>query len=392
VESGSDKRHDFSEATETDANNGFGNNPAYAEQAVDGDIQTGWAIARRGAGRRNVAVFRLKDPIAAGSRFRVRMHFGRHYASSLGKFRIYVTSDPEPVEATLLGPEWADRLAASDVKYDPLVRETFLMQAPELQKYAEPIRKLRTRRRGTSTLVMQERPADHPRPTFLHHRGEYLQPTERVQPRLPDALLSGEVDIPTNRLEFARGLVAPENPLTARVVVNRHWAALFGTGLVSTLDDFGTMGTLPTHPDLLDYLAIEFMDNGWSIKRLHRLIVTSETYQQSSVFSSDDAATVVDRLLGRLPRNRLEAEIIRDASLAAAGLLSEKMYGPPVRPPQPASARAANYSRSQWNASAGEDRYRRSIYTYQKRTAPFAMFTTFDAGSGEACIARRDVS
>jgi hypothetical protein len=184
-------------------------------------------------------------------------------------------------------------------------------------------------------------------------------------------------------------LVSRENPLTARVVANRQWAAFFGTGIVKTVDDFGMQGDLPSHPELLDYLAVDFMENGWSRKALHRLIVTSGTYQQDSAVHGSLGN---ERELERFVRVRLEAEIIRDAALKASGLLSEKMYGPPVRPLQPEAARGTNYRKSVWKASAGEDRFRRSLYTYQLRTAPFAMLTTFDAGSGEACIAKRDVS
>lgn len=151
-------------------------------------------------------------------------------------------------------------------------------------------------------------------------------------------------------------------------------------------------GDLPSHPKLLDYLAISFMENGWSRKALHRLIVTSQAYQRASDVAGDDERADAERLLVRFPRRRLEAEIIRDGSLVAAGMLEDGMYGPPVRPVQPAAAVGADYRKSRWKASQGVDRNRRSVYTYQKRTAPFAMFTTFDATSGEACVAERDVS
>jgi hypothetical protein len=293
------------------------------------------------------------------------------------------------MRATILGDDILAALAKPSAGADPAVREAFLLQAPQMAAQAGKIRQLRAPVRGTPTLVMRERPADHPRATFLHHRGEYTQPKEQVRPRLPDAILTAGTPMPTNRLEFARWLVSRDNPLTARVVVNRHWAAFFGTGIVKTLDDFGMQGDLPSHPELLDHLAVTFMDQGWSLKSLHRLIVTSETYRQSSTVPDKPADP---RLLASFPRKRLEAEIIRDAALAASGLLHEKRFGPPVRPVQPAGARGADFRKSQWTASPAPDRHRRSIYTYQKRTAPFAMFTTFDAGSGEACIARRDVS
>ena len=233
----------------------------------------------------------------------------------------------------------------------------------------------------------------HPRPTFIHNRGEFLQPTDRVEagvfaflPALPDKAKP-------DRLAFARWLVSPENPLTARVTVNRQWAILFGRGLVRTTEDFGYQGEPPSHPELLDWLAVEFVKQGWSLKKLHRLIVTSATYRQSSRITPELLAKDAEnKLLARGPRGRLDAEIIRDSTLRAAGLLSEKIGGPSVYPPQQEGVSEVAYGGGKWNASAGEDRYRRGLYTFIKRTAPYAMLTTFDAPTGEACIARRDVS
>ena len=266
----------------------------------------------------------------------------------------------------------------------------------------EPVKQIRdlenALRGGQRTLVLRERPAASPRKTFRHHRGEFTQPKEEVRPAVPaflPQLPAGTAD----RLALARWLVSSDNPLTARVVVNRQWQAFFGRGIVATLDDFGYQGEPPSHPELLDWLAAAFMEPsgadglGWSLKRLHRLVVTSATYRQASAVPP----TLVERdpknlLLARGPRVRLEAEQIRDSMLAAAGLLSEKMYGPGVRPPQPDGVTDAAYGSPKWSPSPGEDRHRRSIYTYQKRTAPFAFTTTFDGPTGEACIPRRDVS
>ncbi|NDH93732.1 MAG: DUF1553 domain-containing protein [Planctomycetia bacterium] len=254
-------------------------------------------------------------------------------------------------------------------------------------------------RQGLSTLVMRERPADNPRPTHRHHRGEFLSPEELVAPAVPAFLPQLPNDSAPDRLALARWLVSPDNPLTARVVVNRHWHALFGRGLVETVADFGYQGTPPSHPELLDWLAVSFMTPveqgglGWSLKALHRLIVTSDTYRQASELTAATAERDPDNvLLARGPRVRLEAEVIRDSLLKAAGLLSTKMYGPGVRPLQPAGVTEVAYGKPTWQASAGEDRHRRGIYTFRKRTAPFAFTTTFDGPSGEACIARRDIS
>jgi hypothetical protein len=177
------------------------------------------------------------------------------------------------------------------------------------------------------------------------------------------------------------------------VTVNREWAAFFGRGLVKTMGDFGFQGDAPTHPELLDWLAVEFMRDGWSLKRLHKLIVTSATYRQASRTTPELLARDPEnKLLARGPRFRLEVEIIRDCALRASGLLSEKMGGPSVRPPQPDGVTEAAYGNAKWTADTGENRYRRSIYTFAKRTAPFALYNNFDAPTGEACIARREVS
>jgi len=339
-----------------------------------------------------VAVFNLATPLQANTPFAITMQFGRHFASSLGKFRLSAASSESEIVASTLSPRQLNRLANPDAHKDPELRTAFAMQAPQLAKFADEIRRLQRPVVGTPTLVLRQRAKDNQRTTYLRHRGEYTQPKQPVAARLPDAIFKGSASaVPTDRLQFAKWLVSRENPLTARVFANRQWAAFFGTGLVDTLNDFGMQGNAPSHPQLLDYLATELMDRGWSRKQLHRLIVTSQAYQRSSIVDSTLGHLEAERMLARFPRNRLEAEIIRDSALHAAGLLQTQMYGKPVRPPQPSGA-AANYSKSNWQASEGTDRYRRSIYTYQKRTAPFAMYTTFDATSGETCVAKRDSS
>ena len=243
------------------------------------------------------------------------------------------------------------------------------------------------------SLVMQERPADNPRPTYLRHRGEYTSPKHEVDPKIPEILLSKNSKMPTNRLEFARWLASADNPIGDRVTVNRAWRSLFGYGLIRTSGDFGTQAPAPDHPELLDWLAVEFRRMGLSLKKLHRLIVTSSTYRQSS----NASPKLLDkdpqnRLLARGPRLRLSGELIRDHMLHASGKLSSKMYGPGVYPPQPKSVLSHAFGNQTWNISKGEDRFRRSIYTFIKRTAPFAGFMTFDGTSGENCLAKRDRS
>lgn len=381
----------FKSASHTFAKNRFGNNPAAADLAIDGDVQTGWSVHGR-QGERHVAVFILEDAIPANTPFQIQMTFGRHFASSLGRFRISATAaDTEPHART-----WDSKIAEAirnGRHSDPGVETQFLLSAPQLAEQAERIRKLQQRPQADTTLVLQERPPAHPRPTYRHHRGEYLQPRDQVRPGLP-AILNSRNASPANRLEFARWLVSGDNPLTARVVVNRHWAAFFGEGLVPTLDDFGLQGQAPSHPRLLDWLAVTFRDDDqWSLRKLHRRIVSSAAYRQAA--GASEKATRLDpsnRLISHFPRYRLDAEIVRDQLLVAAGVLSDQIGGPSVRPPQPAGITEVAFGSPKWTPSTGEQRYRRSIYTFSKRTAPFAMYSTFDAPTGEACIAKRNRS
>jgi hypothetical protein len=324
------------------------------------------------------------------------MLFERYFAAGLGKFRISATTDPG-AEAREMPVEIAALLLVPDEKLTAEQREKlraqFLLNAPELATARKEIDELRKPPQYTTTLVMQERPPENPRPTFVHNRGEYLQPTDRVEPGVLSLAGSWPADAPHNRLGFARWLVSEDNPLTARVIMNRDWAAFFGRGIVRTLGDFGFQGDPPTHPELLDWLAVEFMKRGWSVKQMHKLMVMSATYRQSSRVTPELLTRDSDnRLLSRGPRFRLEAEIIRDSALKASGLLSEKMGGPSVHPPQPDGVMETAYGSPKWNVDSGEDRYRRSIYTFSKRAAPFALYANFDAPTGEACLARRDVS
>jgi hypothetical protein len=230
-----------------------------------------------------------------------------------------------------------------------------------------------------------------PKPNYLHMRGDFRSRGIDVVPGTP-AVLPAPQTAKLDRLAFARWLVSRENPLTARVAVNRFWQELFGVGLVSTAEDFGTQGSRPTHPELLDWLAVQFMDSGWDIKKTIRLIVTSATYRQASQIRPDSGdKDTQNQLLSRQSRLRLPAEIIRDQGLAVSGLLSRKIGGPSVHPPQPAAV-AMEGLETQWVESQGPDRYRRGIYTWLQRTAPFAQFLTFDAPDPIRSCARRERS
>jgi hypothetical protein len=364
---------------------------------VDGDFQTSWTTAGR-IGQPSQAVLRFAEPLKDVKSLTIEMTFERYFAAALGKFRIALTKAPGEVRSKTYTADVETVLRKPEAEWAAAERElvfnAFLNEAPELAEARKSIADLKGQRPEFPTsLVFQERPADNPRETKVHHRGEFLSTEETVQPGTLSALNPFPQDTPHNRLGFAEWLMSRDNPLTARVTVNRHWQALFGTGLVRTTGDFGYQGELPSHPELLDWLAIDFMRD-WSVKRLHRQIVTSATYRQSSRASQQlEERDPGNRLLGRGPRVRIEAESVRDTALRVAGLLSGKMYGPSVFPPQPASVTTEGaYGQLAWTVSPGEDRYRRGLYTFMKRTAPYAMFTTFDGPSGEACLARRDVS
>jgi hypothetical protein len=369
-----------------------------AKGAVDELAETGWSSGE-GKGEPQIAIFAPSEPLSDAGQLEIRLTFEKYYAAALGRLRISATADPrEPVSSThpaeieaILAKPTADR---SDADRAHLSRR-YSAVAPELAAERAKIDELRKQLpTPPTTLVMRERPVERYRQTHRYHRGEYLQPKEVVDRGTPAALHSMPDGTPPDRLSFARWLVDRNNPLVARVTMNRHWSAFFGHGLVRTIQDFGTQGDLPTHPQLLDWLAVEFMDRGWSIKSMHRLIVTSFAYRQSSRVTAELAERDPrNELYARGPRVRLEAELIRDSYLAAAGLLSPKSGGPSVYPPQlPSITTEGTYGGLQWVASSGEDRYRRSLYTFSKRTAPFAMYNTFDAPSGEACVARRDRS
>lgn len=369
-----------------------------ADKALDEDQQSGWSIDG-GQGRDHVAVFNLEAPLEGVSELDLSLLFEKYYAAGLGRFRISATDDARGAEATavpdavqaLLTKSAAARTAAETAR----LQTYYASVAPELAAARAEVQKIRREAPAyPTTLVLQERPKDNPRATPVRHRGEFLQPKERVEAALPALFAALTKEQPHNRLEFARWLVSRENPLTARVVMNRHWAALFGRGLVRTTEDFGFQGELPTHPELLDWLAVEFMDRGWSVKQMHKLLVMSRTYRQSAQVSALAAEKdAPNKWLARGPRFRVDGELVRDLALSASGLLSAKMGGPSVFPPQlPGITKEGTYGALDWKVSEGEDRYRRGLYTFAKRTAPYATFSLFDGPSGEACLARREVS
>jgi hypothetical protein len=274
-----------------------------------------------------------------------------------------------------------------------LLRREFLARSPEFAavraRIAAAERDLEAQL-GPAVPVLRELPADRRRTTRIHRRGSFLDQGDAVTPGTPAVWPPFPADAPRDRLGLARWLTAADNPLTARVLANRVWSELFGQGLVTTLEDFGTQGERPSHPELLDWLAAEFRDRGWSLRSLLRTIVLSATYGQSSVqTAAQRERDPQNRWLARGPSVRLSAEILRDQALAVAGLLAPRVGGPSVMPPQPDGVWMQIYSGERWVAAEGEDRHRRSLYTFWRRTSPHPAMLVFDAQSREACVLRR---
>jgi mono/diheme cytochrome c family protein len=257
----------------------------------------------------------------------------------------------------------------------------------ELQKAREALKQKEPN--AITTMVVRERKT--PRDTHVMLAGDFTRKGAKVMPGYLSALPA--TPRAANRLDLAKWIVDPANPLTSRVAVNRWWGQFFGVGIVETDNDFGTQGTLPSHPELLDWLASEFVASEWSMKSMHRLIVTSATYRQSSNARSDlDRVDARNRLLARQSRLRVNAEVVRDVTLAASGLLSPKVGGPSVFPPQPDGVYRFTQVDKAWKASAGEDRYRRGMYTYFWRSAPHPQLVAFDAPDASSTCTRRNRS
>jgi hypothetical protein len=368
-------------------------------KAIDGntDAKNGWSIGDK-TGLPHAASFELegKPFDATGSLLiftLVQKHGTNH---TIGRFRIAVTTQPLPVRELpqsikgILALEPGER---SGEQGDELT-DYFRAFAPSLAKVNEQLKKQRKELDGVKPLalpVLREVADDKRRESHIFNKGNFLDPSDTVEAGVPAAFSPLPTGAPNSRLGLARWLVNRENPLTARVAVNRLWAQLFGLGIVETEEDFGTQGSQPTHRALLDWLAVEFMDSGWDIKALLKTMVMSATYQQSSrltpgLLEKDPR----NRLLSRGPRLRLDAETVRDQALALSGLLTRKIGGPSVYPWQPDGLwRAAFNGERTWATSQGEDKYRRGLYTFWRRTVPYPSMATFDAPSRETCTVRR---
>ena len=325
----------------------------------------------------------------SGARFRGLMDDVRVYDRALSPDELAVVSTESPLnEIARLKP--GKRTAAQSDK----LRLAFLDEyAPaHIREASETLTAVRKEREAfiksfPTVMVMKEREVT--RPTHLLVRGQYDLPGEKVTPGVPAALPPIPEGVPNNRLGLARWLVSPSNPLTARVTVNRFWQSYFGAGLVKTVEDFGSQGEWPTHLELLDWLAAEFVESGWNVKQLQKTIVMSATYRQSSRVTPELASKDPDnRLLARGPRVRLPAEVVRDQALAISGLLVEEIGGPSVKPYQPAGLWTELAGGRDYEQGHGNDLYRRSIYTFWKRAVPPPQMLNFDSAGREACTVR----
>jgi hypothetical protein len=315
-----------------------------------------------------------------------------------GKFRLRATDDvrargaaeiPANIQAILKNPE-AARSKDDAAKLAAFHRTIAPELAPSRERLAA-VKKLLEGMKPATVPVMKELAANRKRKTQIQLRGNFLVKGKEVNEGTPAVFHAFPENEPKNRLGLARWLVHPENPLTARIVANRHWEQLFGQGLMSTSEDWGVRGEMPSHPELLDWLATELVRLNWDLKKFVRLIVTSAVYRQSSQVTPElIARDPSNRLLARGPRFRLSAEAVRDQALAVGGLLSRKMFGPSVYPPQPKSGLSAAFSNStDWEPSKGEDRWRRGLYTFWRRSVPYPSMATFDAPDSFVCTVKR---
>lgn len=325
----------------------------------------------------------------------IRLSLGSRFRDSgfrngkVDELRVYDTC-LTPSEVRSLDPETGRPPAIADA-------ETYRMRVdPDYSAALANARRLRAQENeliGSVREIMVMREMDGRRPTFVLKRGAYDAPGDPVQPDVPNRILPFPDGAPRNRLGLARWMTDPRNPLTARVTVNRAWKQYFGRGLVGTLNDFGAQGQLPTHPELLDWLASNFIESGWDLKALHKAIVMSATYRQDS--DAPPALVARDpenRMLARGPRHRLSAEQIRDSALSVSGLLNPAMGGPSVKPYQPPGVWEEAGTGKTYTQDHGDKLYRRSLYTFIRRTAPPPAMLTFDAGSREVCTANREIT
>ena len=373
--------------------------------AIDGDANTAWGIDV-GPGRRNQprkAVFVADKPIENDGRTILNIYLNQNHGgwnsddnqnNNLGRFRLAIagaaTAEADPLPAEVRQIFEIPALQRTPHQVDAIF-SYWRTTLPEVREVNEQIEKLwASYPAGSTQLIAATR--SKPRQTYVLARGDFLKPQHEVSPGVPTFLPGLAEGAPATRLTFAKWLVDRRAPTTARAIVNRVWQAYFGAGLVETSEDLGMRCEAPLYRDLLEWLAVEFMDSGWSLKHLHRLIVDSATYRQSSRMTPEMLGRDPDNhLLARGPRFRVEAEQVRDIALAASGLMNPQIGGPCVYPPMPAFLLQPpiSYGPKTWPTSTGPERYRRSVYTFRFRSLPYPALQTFDAPNGESSCVRR---
>ncbi len=365
------------------------------------DPTKGWIIQEgEGKGHALSLIASRDESIPEGSKLKLIIEQNSEgKEQGLDSFKLSLTDDSRfinygEVESTMLTLLSAPSEENANQVSEKL-REYYLRNlAPELENERKQVAELQKQLDGTKPFtvpVMHELAADKRRKTHLQYRGNYADLGKEVVEAVPAAFNPLPPGAPRNRLGVAEWLVDPANPLTARVIVNRFWEQIFGIGIVRTSEEFGSQGEPPSNPALLDWLAVEFVEEKWDVKKFLKLLVMSAAYRQSSQVAPDLQERDPDnRLLARGPRFRMSAEMVRDQALFVSGLLSPKMYGPSVKPPRPASGLSAAFGSSiDWKTSEGEDRFRRALYTEWRRTSPYPSMSTFDAPNREVCTLRR---
>ena len=377
-----------------------------AAHAVDHNPKTGWAIGPR-FGERHFLIAQLQKPVAVERGNRLSFRFDQYHGNShcIGRFRISITTEPDsslwwPMASTLVESLHVKPVHRSPAQSAEIVAthhassETLRSLQSELIRLEEKQSQLAAR--TFSSMILQERTDPQPRETYVHLRGDFLSRGKAVTAGVPSLFPSLSSTNPLNRLALARWIVDPTHPLTARVTVNRFWERCFGTGLVKTSEDFGLQGEAPSHPELLDWLATEFIRTGWDVKAMQKQIVLSATYRQNA---AADATRLekdfYNRLLSRGPRFRMDAEMIRDHALSVSGLLNRQRGGPSMYPVQvPNLWKEIGFLRpeigmDEWPVSEGPDLYRRALYTFWRRVCTYPTLATFDAPSRDVCVSRR---
>ncbi|HBL47887.1 PSD1 and planctomycete cytochrome C domain-containing protein [Gimesia sp.] len=373
------------------------------DRVINNSPHTGWSIAPQ-EGKQQIATFEAKKPFGFEKGTLVTVSLQQSTTKktyhNLGRFRISLTTADTPLPLTGMTDLIVETLKTPAEQRTSEQRQELLEYYktidPQLKKLKAQELAHRKKAPRDPAETTKAQVVDHlkvPRKTHLLVRGDFLNPADEVKANTPAVLPPIGTTSP-DRLDLARWLFESRHPLTARVTVNRIWSRYFGRGIVFTVNDFGTQGEPPSHPELLDWLATQFRKNNWSLKQLHKLIVTSATYRQSSTNRPELAERdPYNTWLSHQNRLRVEAEIIRDQALSVSGLLKHKVGGPSVNPPQPEGIANLGYANSvKWTASQGDDRYRRGLYTFFQRTVPYPMLMTFDSPDSNLSCTRRERS